>query len=170
MEIITKRFFNNFQSVFIFLLFLGVVLSAIVAPTIQKIYGYPAGEQIYAFFLYICHQYPTRSFWVLDHPLAICSRCTGGYMGISLAALIFYFDTHWRNEQLKKIKEQRFSFGILLLLIGVLDGLCQALGFYDSGNLARFLSGLIGGAGVFFLIYPGKMNPITFLQGGIGEK
>jgi len=162
-----KNFSNNLQSFFIFLLFLGVVLSAIVAPILQKIYGHPAGEQIYSFFWHICHQYPTRSFWVLDHPLAICARCTGGYMGVSLAALILYFDTNLENENFKKIREQRFFFGALFLLIGVLDGLCQALGFYDSGNLARFLSGLIGGAGVFLFIYPGKMNPTTSLQEGV---
>lgn len=157
-----RKTLSNFQSFFIFLLFLGVVLSAIVAPIIQKIYGYPAGEQIYSFFWHICHQYPTRSFWVLQHPFALCSRCTGGYTGVSLAAFIFYYDIYLENEKLKQIMKQRFFFGALFLLIGILDGLCQALGLYDSGNLARFLSGLIGGIGVFFLLYPGKLNSTKF--------
>ncbi len=86
-------------------------------------------------------------------------------MGIFLTAFIFSYNIHLKNEKLRKIVKQRFFFGVLLLLIGVLDGLCQALGFYDSGNLARFFSGLIGGAGVFFLFYPGRMNRNIFLMG-----
>ena len=152
------------RSFFIALFFLTVVLSAMTAPILQKVYGYPAGEQIYSLFWHICHQYPTRSFWILDHPFALCSRCTGGYMGIFLTAFIFSYNIHLKNEKLRKIVKQRFFFGALLLLIGVLDGLCQALGFYDSGNLARFFSGSIGGAGVFFLFYPGKMNRNIFLM------
>ena len=88
-------------------------------------------------------------------------------MGIFLTAFIFSYNSHLKNEKLRKIVKQRFFFGVLLLLIGVLDGLCQALGFYDSGNLARFFSGSIGGAGVFFLFYPGKMNHNKFLMEGV---
>ena len=153
-------------SFLIALLFLAVVLSAMAAPILQKVFGYPAGEQIYSLFWHICHQYPTRSFWILDHPFALCSRCTGGYMGIFLTALIFSYNIHLKNKKLRKIVKRRFFFGALLLLIGVLDGLCQALGFYDSGNLARFFSGSIGGAGVFVLFYPGKMNRKIFLMEG----
>ena len=87
-------------------------------------------------------------------------------MGVFLIAFIFSYNIHLKNEKLRKIVKQRFFFGAFLLLIGVLDGLCQALGFYDSGNLARFFSGSIGGAGVFFLFYPGKMNRNKFLMEG----
>ena len=152
------------RSFLIALFLLAVVLSAMAAPILQKVYGHPAGEQIYSLFWHICHQYPTRSLWILDHPFALCSRCTGGYMGIFLTAFIFSYNSYLKNEKLRKIVKQRFFFGVLLLLIGVLDGLCQALGFYDSGNLARFFSGSIGGAGVFFLFYPGKMNRNKFLM------
>jgi len=85
-------------------------------------------------------------------------------MGVFLTAIIFSYNIHLKIKKLKKIVKQRFLIGALLLLIGVLDGLWQALGFYDSGNLARFFSGLIGGAGVFFLLYPGKMNCDIYLN------
>lgn len=149
---------NINRSFFIALSFLAIVFSAITAPILQKVFGYPAGEKIYSIFGHICHQYPTRSFWVLDLPFALCSRCTGGYMGVFLTAFIFSYNIHLKTEKLGLIIKKRFFTGTLLLLIGVLDGLWQALGFYDSGNLARFFSGLIGGAGVFFLLYPGGMN------------
>ena len=105
----------NFKSLFIFLIFFGVVLSAVTAPIIEKIYGYPTGENIYSFFWYVCHQYPTRSFWVLQHPFALCSRCTGGYTGISLAAFIFCYGAHSENDQLNQISRQRFFYGALFL-------------------------------------------------------
>ena len=42
---------------------------------------------MYAAFSSVCHQQPERCWWLLDHPLAVCVRCLGFYVG-AIAALL----------------------------------------------------------------------------------
>ena len=129
----------------IFILYFGIFALALYAPVIQNLKGYPAGEEIYTLFSPICHQYPTRSFWIFDRPWALCARCSTAYLGIAIAALI---------------SKVRFSFfkraiiGFSLICFVAIDPILQLLGFYESNNLVRLITGLIGGFGAFMLIYP----------------
>ena len=125
--------------------FLGIPLLAISAPVIQTAFGYPNGEGIYSFLSPICHQYPTRSLWILNRPFALCSRCFGGYFGLGLGFLLF-------RSQYKYYK--RLIFGIGLLVPGVLDGLIQLWTSYESTNIIRLFTGLSGGLGVFYITFP----------------
>jgi uncharacterized membrane protein len=40
------------------------------------------------FFSIVCHQDPTRSFWIAGAPVAVCVRCLGIYLGASLGAAL----------------------------------------------------------------------------------
>jgi uncharacterized membrane protein len=53
--------------------------AAIVAAPIFSI------SAIYAFFSLICHQAPERTWFLLDHPLPVCIRCSAIYFGFLLA-------------------------------------------------------------------------------------
>ncbi len=44
---------------------------------------------IYAVFSLICHQIPSRCFYVYGYPLAVCARCLGVYFGF-LTGTVFY--------------------------------------------------------------------------------
>ena len=125
--------------------FLGLPLLAFSAPIIQTTYGYPNGEGIYSILSPICHQYPTRSLWILNRPFALCSRCFSGYFGLGVGFLFFLS----QNNYLK-----RLIFGVGLLSPGVLDGLMQLWTSYESTNIIRFFTGFSGGLGVFYTIYP----------------
>lgn len=125
--------------------FLGLPLLAITAPIIQTTFNYPNGEGIYSMLSPICHQYPTRSLWILNRPFALCSRCFGGYFGLGIGFLLF----HSQYIYLK-----RLIFGICLLIPGVLDGLIQLWTTYESTNIIRFFTGFSGGLGVFYIIFP----------------
>lgn len=125
--------------------FLGLPLLAISAPVIQTAFGYPNGEGIYTFLSPICHQYPTRSVWILNRPFALCSRCFSGYLGLGIGFLLI-------SSQYKYL--WRLFFGVLFLIPGMLDGLIQLWTSYESTNIIRFLTGLSGGLGVFYIIYP----------------
>ena len=125
--------------------FLGLPLLAISAPIIQTTFGFPNGEGIYSFLSPICHQYPTRSLWILNRPFALCSRCFSGYFGLGIGFLFF----RSQNNYLK-----RLIFGICLLIPGVLDGVIQLWTTYESTNIIRFFTGFSGGLGVFYIIYP----------------
>jgi len=44
---------------------------------------------LYAVFDPVCHQIPERSFHFWHHPLAVCHRCTGLYLGFTLGAVLW---------------------------------------------------------------------------------
>ena len=44
---------------------------------------------LYALFDPLCHQLPDRSFHLLDHPLAVCHRCSGLYLGFALGIALW---------------------------------------------------------------------------------
>lgn len=125
--------------------FLGLPFLAISAPIVQTSFGFPNGEGIYSILSPVCHQYPTRSLWILNRPFALCSRCFSGYLGLGIGFLLI----RSQNNYLK-----RLIFGIGLAIPGVLDGLIQLWTTYESTNIIRFLTGFSGGIGVFYITYP----------------
>jgi uncharacterized membrane protein len=129
----------------IFTFYFGLVLLAIYAPVIQHLAGYPAGENVYAFLSPICHQYPTRSFWIFDRPWALCARCSSAYFGLAIAAIAI---------RVRQSYFRRATFGLTLVAIAAVDPVLQLLGFYESTNVTRLLAGLVGGVGAFLIIYP----------------
>lgn len=129
-----------------FIAILSVPLLALIAPVSQTILGAPTGENIYQLFSHICHQYPTRSLWILDRPFALCSRCTFGYLGV---AFMFFCYT-----QIDLKYSKRFLIGCLLLSFGVADGLIQLLTTYESVNTIRAITGFAGGSGIVLIFFP----------------
>jgi len=133
----------------VFSFFISIALLSLAAPTMQTFFGFPYGEKIYSFLSPICHQYPTRSLWILERPFALCSRCFAGYLGIALTAVLVF-------SMQKYIK--RLTIGVICLIPGIFDGLLQLFTEYESSNLARFLTGILGGFGIFMMIFPLQYN------------
>lgn len=129
----------------IFAFYFAIFCLAIYAPIIQHFAGYPAGENIYSLFSPICHEYPTRCFWIFDRPWALCARCSSAYVGIALSALLL-------RPKLSFLK--RAGLGGSFIVLAAIDPILQLFGFYESTNIARLLTGLLGGAGVFLMLYP----------------
>ncbi len=129
----------------IFIFYFGIFALAFYAPIIQHIKGYPAGENIYTLLSPICHQYPTRSFWIFDRPWALCARCSTAYLGIALAAVF---------SKSKYPYYQRAMIGIILICLAAIDPILQLFSFYESNNIIRLITGIIGGYGAFMLLYP----------------
>jgi uncharacterized membrane protein len=123
---------------------LPVVLS-VMAPLVQTFLGYPHGESTYRLLSPICHQYPTRSLWITGRPLALCTRCFSGYLGVSIASLLVFSSKRFFV---------RVTYGLLLLMPAVLDGMLQLNTSYESVNAVRVLTGFAGGMGVFLATYP----------------
>jgi len=94
------------------------------------------------FFLnsFFCHQNPSRSPFIAGLQLPLCSRCTALNLGFAVGyTWIFY-----------SVKRRRFyyNFNLTLALISPLaiDGLTQFLGFRESTNDIRILTGALAGA------------------------
>lgn len=122
-----------------------LIYFAILAPIFQYLFGFPSGEFFYKLLSPICHQYPTRCLFLFEHPSALCARCLFGYFGLLIAALFI---------QLPYRFHVRFKIGLLLLTVAVTDPLIQLFTVYESNNLIRIFSGLIGGIAFFLIINP----------------
>ncbi len=94
---------------------------------------------------YICHRYPHRTFKIGKWYLPICSRCTGIYLGISLCYILIHFIN---------VTYTLFTLFIAILISAptFIDATTQLLGFRESNNKLRFITGLIAGFGLLILV------------------
>jgi len=86
----------------------------------------------------LCHQRLDRSFVLNGNQLPFCSRCTAIWIGITigLAVMIFF----------KVALDERFLFLVILSLVPIgVDGIGQLVGFWESTNAIRLLTGLFVG-------------------------
>lgn len=104
---------------------------------------------IYYFFSHLCHQMPGRSFHALGHQFAVCSRCSGVYIGL-LAGLAAY-PLLRRLEDIKPFA--RIWLFLALIPIGV-DWTLGIVGIWENTHLSRFSTGLILGAACAVYIIP----------------
>ncbi len=68
----------------------AAIALVLAAPLLTAVGGGLAGlgALIYAFFDPICHQLAERSFRLHEHPLAVCHRCFGFYVGFTAAVIL----------------------------------------------------------------------------------
>lgn len=104
---------------------------------------------IYYFFSHLCHQIPDRSFHLLGHQFAVCSRCSGVYFGL-LAGVLLY-------PLLQKLEEieplPRVWLFLALIPIGT-DWSLGVMGIWENTHLSRFATGLILGIACAIYIIP----------------
>lgn len=106
-----------------------------LAPIFEECGFYSISNQFYGILSNICHQYPTRSLWLVNRPMGLCSRCFALYASFSIS-LIFLS---------KPKKRRRVGLACLLFLPLISDGLLQYYGIRESVNLVRVISGTLFG-------------------------
>lgn len=86
----------------------------------------------------LCHQKEERSFFINGNQMPFCARCTGIFFGIlaGIGFCLFY--------RIKLDKKFLYFFIIAIIPIGV-DGMGQLIGFWESTNIIRLLTGSIVG-------------------------
>ena len=129
------------------LLLVAMILAAPLAlANGQAIFGLI----IYQAFSYVCHQIPERSLFIAGHPLAVCSRCAGIYVGFATAILLYPLIKSLRDVETPQRK---------WLLIGALplalDFILGLLGIWQNTDLSRFATGTLLGAVAVFYVMPG---------------
>jgi len=84
---------------------------------------------------------------IYGYKFGVCSRDTAIYLGLIFAPLIYFILS-------KKIKSTpHILFAVLFLIPMGIDGLGQLLGFWESTNVMRLITGLIAGFGIGFFLY-----------------
>lgn len=88
-----------------------------------------------------CHQIPERSFFFRGYQFPICARCTGVYIGQTLAIILVFF-----------VKIQWWISLLFLVPMGIDWGL-QFLKILKSDNVRRVFTGFLGGFGLTYIYY-----------------
>ncbi|MEM0492544.1 MAG: DUF2085 domain-containing protein [Candidatus Thermoplasmatota archaeon] len=86
----------------------------------------------------LCHQIASRSLFLNGNQMPFCVRCTAIWLGLSVGLGYMVFFKHEINEKI-----------LIVIIIGVapmgVDGTGQLLGFWESTNTIRFITGLLSG-------------------------
>lgn len=132
---------------------LAVVVVWVLAITLPPIARagelYAVSNPLYAFFSYICHQIPERSFHVVGHQLAVCSRCFGVYFGLLAGFAVYPF---WRPVD---SVEPPPRFWLFLSLVPIsIDWSLTMFGILENTQISRFITGLILGVACATFILP----------------
>ena len=86
----------------------------------------------------LCHQKLERSFVLNGNQMSFCSRCTAIWIGLTIGLFVMMLCSIDLNE--------RFLGLLILCLVPIgIDGTGQLLGFWESTNVTRVLTGLIIG-------------------------
>lgn len=114
-----------------------LILIAILIAPFLKSKSCQLGNFIYLSFSPLCHQIPSRSFFLSHQPLAVCSRCLGIYGGFFLGVLFYPLILRFLTSPVPKIS----IFLLFLFPIGI-DTLGNFFHLWSTPNLFRMLTGL----------------------------
>ncbi len=105
----------------------------------------------------VCHQIPERSFHLLGFPLAVCSRCTGIYVGFVIGLALYPFGRNLSDQT---------TPSRIWLVIGALPMLIDVggdfVGMFANTFFSRTATGLLVGVVAAFFLLPawvGISNP-----------
>lgn len=87
----------------------------------------------------VCHQLPQRSFHMGGYQLPLCARCSGMYLAIGVSLMFLLI----RKRQNANKPPSLFEGGLIVLgmLPLMIDGVSSYLGWRETNNLLRYISG-----------------------------
>lgn len=89
---------------------------------------------------YLCHQKPERSFFYKEKQFPVCSRCTGIVIGATAGFV------------LASLTQPNLIF-VLGFIPLIIDGTTQYYGLRTSNNTLRFVTGLLCGFSIPFVVF-----------------
>jgi uncharacterized membrane protein len=110
----------------------------------------------------VCHQIPERSVWVQGHPIAVCARCFGIYLGYFAGLLIYPVARERLNAGLPPRR-----WLILALSPVAVDFAGGYLGLFENTLASRTATGLIAGVAVAIYTAPGLIAATGSALGSI---
>lgn len=122
-----------------------ILLFAFLPPLFFKLRWFNLYELSYSPLSYICHQLPSRSFWLWGTNMGLCSRSFAIYLSM-LACTLILSDS--------QVCSKRFLFGVALILPMLVEVTLVANHLLASNNLIRFTTGGISGIGLSLILLP----------------
>ena len=132
-----------------------LIALSFLAPCLMALGATLPARVIYFGYRFVCHQMPSRSYFVFGYQMAICQRDLAIYTSILLAGLLF-------SLVRSRLEPLRWWLYLLLATPMAFDGMSQFLGWRESNwQLRTFVGALFGIANVA-LVYP-------FIERGMQE-
>lgn len=125
---------------------ISLILSA---PAAKELGFNNFADSIYKFFSYLCHQMPSRSFFLHEHQFAVCTRCFGFYGGFFLGIILYPFVRNLRDTE----PLPRFWLFAAMIPMGI-DWSLTFFDIWENTHYSRFITGVILGAACAFFIVP----------------
>jgi uncharacterized membrane protein len=116
----------------------SVCLLILAAPILLARSCVGTASILYVTFAHFCHQIPDRSFFLLGHPLAVCHRCFGLYLGFFFGSLI-HIPFLYRSLLSRRLCVASACLPVLL------DVILTRCGLWQSTGISRFFMGLFLG-------------------------
>jgi uncharacterized membrane protein len=134
------------------LMLAGIVLwmAAILLAPYLRSRGSGFAPWLYACFAPLCHQIPGRSFRLFGHPLAVCARCFGIYVGFLAGAAAY---PRIRGFSRLRLPDTRLFLALSAPI--AIDASANLLRLWALGNFPRFLTGLAWGTILPFYLMAG---------------
>lgn len=108
----------------------------------------------------ICHQRPSRCLWINDFPCGLCAKCSGFYLGLLLASLLYLLKNVFVG-----VISLAISSPVLYLLLD--STILPKRAPSPEINALNFWLALIAGVGVFqslVLLLGIKGGPMSFIR------
>ncbi len=122
-----------------------VLALAVLAPVLKSAGSVSSAQVTYQLEGLICHQESSRCIHIDDEPIALCSRCLGGYLGFLMASFLF-------SVRFSPGRRVRAAIAVLATAAS-LDIVLHLTGLYDTGNPYRLISGLLVGTGLGMIVF-----------------
>jgi len=142
------------QFVRVYLLLLGGIFCwcgfIIAAPYLAHRDHELSSGMLYLLFSQICHQHASRSLFIWGKQLAVCSRCTGIYLGFLFGAMVYPIMRYFKAE----LPPRPLLF-VLAAVPMTFDMSLTLIRFWENTSWSRFSSGFLFGNVISLFIIPG---------------
>jgi len=140
---------------------IGAMLLAIAAaPVLEPRFPRWSGF-IYGIFAPFCHQIPERCFRLAGHPLAVCARCLGVYLGFA-AGLVLYPIVRGTRD----LRPPSLRLFLLISTPTAADVAGNVLGLWTSSPWLRFGLATAWGTLLPFFFITGLVDAMTQIRRG----
>jgi len=119
----------------------------VLAPYLESRGLHVPARVIYLVYSMVCHQMPTRSFFIFGYKMAFCQRDTAVYGTIFVAGVLY-------GLLRPRVKPLPVWLAVLMALPMAVDGTGQLFGFWESTAWSRVITGALFGFALVWLVYP----------------
>lgn len=111
------------------------VVGSIFAPIFAHFHQYDLSGKLTSLYMFSCHQRPERCFWLFGYPVALCCRCLGFYIGVSISSITAIVKNYTPPTKVLAA----------FIIVTIADIFCNLLLNINTGNYIRFGVGIIMG-------------------------